>query len=58
MPDDTSKRGQADRQRINVHEEHELKYWADHFHVTHAQLKAAVAKVGPMVNAVRKHLGL
>ena len=50
-------RGAADRTRINVHADWELQYWATKFGVTKDQLKAAVAKVGVMVEAVRRELG-
>ena len=34
MSDDMSKRGQQDRNRIDVSEEHELRYWTEKFHVS------------------------
>lgn len=52
MPDDLTKRGQADRIRINVHEDHELQQWCQKFGVIPDGLKAAIAKVGPMADAV------
>ena len=57
MPDDTTQRGPRDSSRINVHERWELDYWSQKFGVTHEELKAAVAAVGPMVNDVRQYLG-
>lgn len=57
MPDDPSKRGPADRSRINIHEPYELRYWTQHFGVTEQQLKACVAKVGVMVSDVKRCLG-
>jgi hypothetical protein len=56
--DDKSKAGPQDAQRINVNEDYELRSWAAKFGVTHDQLKAAVAKVGPMANDVEKELKL
>lgn len=56
MADDPKDRGPADRTRINVHEAHELRYWSKALDVTEEQLRAAVAQVGVMVDAVRIHL--
>jgi hypothetical protein len=49
MPDDRSKRGGADRKRVSVVEEHEVRYWCDRFDCTERQLRDAVEDVGPMV---------
>jgi hypothetical protein len=57
MSDDLTNRGPADRLRINVHEEHELRYWAQALGVSHEQLKQAVSAVGVMAADVRQHLG-
>jgi hypothetical protein len=57
MADDPGKRGAADRARINVNEPHELRYWTKELGVTEQELKAAVAKAGVMVEAVRSQLG-
>jgi hypothetical protein len=57
MADDTTKRGPADRTRINVNESWELRYWMDTLGVTEQQLRDAVKKVGVMVADVRKELG-
>ncbi len=46
MSDDKSKKGPADRSRINVHEDYELRYWSEKFGCTRDQLKAAVKKAG------------
>lgn len=56
MADDKSKKGPADRERINVHEDYELRYWTDHFGVSADRLRAAVEKVGVMVKDVAKEL--
>lgn len=58
MPDDPNKRGPADRERVNVSEEHERRYWSEKFRVTPDELKQAVEKVGPMVEDVRRELGV
>jgi hypothetical protein len=56
MVDDKNKTGKADRDRINVDEEYELKDWSKKLHVTPEQLTAAVAAVGPMAEDVRRYL--
>jgi hemerythrin superfamily protein len=52
MADNLSLRGEQDRQRINVHEAHEVSYWSKKFGVTAAKLQEAVASVGVMASAV------
>ena len=42
MPDDTSKRGGQDRDRININQDYELRDWAKKFGVTTEQIEAAV----------------
>lgn len=56
MADDPSKRGAADRSRINVHEEHEVRYWTQKFGCSPEQLKAAVGRVGVMAKDVEAAL--
>lgn len=56
MSDDKKNRGPADRTRINVNESYELAYWTKKLGVSEKTLRAAVAKVGVMVSAVRAHL--
>lgn len=57
MSDDKSKKTQADRDRINVHEKYEVAYWTQKLSCTKEQLIAAVQQVGPMVGNVRAQLG-
>jgi hypothetical protein len=57
MADDTSKRDYRARDRINVHEEYELRYWTKELGVTPEKLKETVEKVGVMAINVRKALG-
>ena len=57
MADDLNNRGQQDRTRINVHEEHEVRYWTEALGVSKEQLEAAVKEVGPLASAVRQRLG-
>src|ERR1700721_3559998 len=57
MADDTTKRDYRDRDRINVHEEYELRYWTKELGVTPEKLKQTIEKVGVMATDVRKALG-
>ncbi|MBS0343940.1 MAG: DUF3606 domain-containing protein [Proteobacteria bacterium] len=56
MTDDKSKTGGADRRRVNVNEDYELRDWSKTFGVTPEQLKEAVKAVGTSADAVEKHL--
>jgi hypothetical protein len=55
--DDTAKRDYRDRERINIHEDYELRYWTKELGVTPEKLKQTVEKVGVMASEVRKALG-
>jgi hypothetical protein len=57
MADDRTKRGSADRSKISMTEDHEVRYWTKHLDVTREQLQRAVDKVGNSAAAVRKELG-
>lgn len=57
MADDLTKRGQPDRDRVNVHEDWEVRDWAKKLGVTPQQLKDAEKKVGPMVKDIKRELG-
>ena len=54
---DTNARGPQDRSRINVNQDHELKYWCKRFGVSAERLKEIVSRVGVSVKAVEKQLG-
>jgi len=58
MADDLALRGAADRTRIDVNEDHELRYWTHTLGVSEEELRKAVAAVGVSASAVREHLGL
>jgi len=58
MPDNLSKTGKPDDSRINIHEEHEVRYWTQKLGVTRERLVQAVKAVGPMVKDVKRHIGL
>jgi len=54
MADDPSNRGQQDRQRINVNQEHEVRYWTEKLGCSADELRQIVAEVGPMAEAVEQ----
>ena len=56
MTDDLTNRGGQDRKRIDVSQEHELRYWSAKFNVTHETLKKAVERVGVMADDVEREL--
>lgn len=56
MPDDTTQKTR-DRDRINVHEDYDLRYWTQKFGVTKQQLEAAVRNVGTHPEDVAIELG-
>lgn len=53
MPDDPSKKGPADRSRINLQEDYELKYWTKALGVSEAELREAVKAAGTSAEKVR-----
>ena len=57
MSDDKSKAQGQDRQRINVHQDYELRDWSKSLGVTPEKLKEAVAAVGDRADRVREFLG-
>ena len=57
MADDRNIRGAADRSRINMQEDYEVRYWTEKWSVTREQLAAAVRAVGVMVKDVAVKLG-
>ena len=48
--------GSPDRDRINIHENYEVEYWAKKFGVTPDQLKEAVKQAGTTATAVEEYL--
>jgi hypothetical protein len=57
MADDLKNRGAADRSRVNVHEDYEVRYWTGKWGVSKEQLVDAVKKAGVSVAAVAKERG-
>lgn len=56
MADNPAVRNGSDRERVNIHQEHELKYWSKKFDATPEQLKEAVQAVGDHADRVEAHL--
>lgn len=52
MADDKSKRGPADRTRINIHELYEVEYWSQHFAVSPDRLRQLVRDHGVNVKDI------
>jgi Protein of unknown function (DUF3606) len=56
MADEKSIKGPQDRNRINLSEDYEVRYWSEKFGVTPERLRAAVKNVGNSPNAVEEEL--
>ena len=56
MADNPNIRGDADRKRINVDQDYEVRYWSEKLGVSADELRNAVKNVGPMADAVEQHL--
>lgn len=56
MPDDKTRTGGQDRQRIDVHEDYELRDWAKSMNTTPERIKEAVQAVGDRADKVREYL--
>jgi hypothetical protein len=57
MSDDKSKTV-AERRRINIHEDYELRFWSKKFGVSPNELRCAVSKVGVFADDVARELGI
>jgi hypothetical protein len=57
MADDTGNRGQQDRSRISLSQDHEVRYWTQALGVSKEELEKAVRTVGNSADKVRAHLG-
>jgi hypothetical protein len=56
MSDDKSNSNGQDRQRINVHQDYELRDWSKSLNTTPERLKEAVQAVGDRAEKVREYL--
>ena len=57
MADDKSKRGQADRRRINVEEDYEVRYWTKELGVSAEELTRLVLQHANSAVKIRAALG-
>jgi len=56
MSDNLKIKQPQDPNRINIHQDWELTYWANKFGISQARLITVVKLVGVMVEDVKKHL--
>jgi Protein of unknown function (DUF3606) len=56
MSDDKTKRGAADRSRISLSDDYEVRDWTKSLGVTKEELTAAVKAVGDSAEKVRAYL--
>ena len=56
MPDDLKKKRPQDSQRINLHQDHEVRYWCKKFSCTKKELQDAVKRVGDSAADVQRYL--
>jgi len=56
MADDKSNSHGQDRERINIHQDYELRDWSKSLGVTPERLKEAVQAVGDRADKVREYL--
>jgi len=56
MSDNKSNIGSPDRDRINLSEDYEIRYWASKFGVSRDRLKEVVRQVGDNPQAVEDYL--
>jgi hypothetical protein len=56
MSDSKASTGGQDRERINVHQDYELRDWSKKFGVTPERLRQAVEAVGDRADKVEEHL--
>ena len=54
MADNPAARGEPDRSRINVNQEHEVRYWSEKLGISADELRQIVGEVGPMADAVEQ----
>jgi hypothetical protein len=58
MTDNLTAREQPDRSKINMSQDHEVRYWTKHLNISKEELRKAIDKVGNSAAAVRKELGM
>jgi hypothetical protein len=56
MADNPNKTAPQDAQRINMSQDHEVRYWTERFGVSRDKLQQSVDRAGPMVKDVEREL--
>jgi hypothetical protein len=56
MADNPNIRSGQDRKRVNVNQEHEVRWWTQKWGVSREELEKAVQAVGTSVNKVEEYL--
>ena len=56
MSDDVNQTGGQDRKRISLEQDYEVRDWSAKFGVSEDELRASVARVGNMADAVESDL--
>lgn len=56
VSDDRNDRSPVDLSRINLNDDHQMRYWSKALGVTEEELKRAIKGVGPLTRAVRAFL--
>ena len=56
MADNLKDTGKPDDSRINMEQDHEVKYWSEKFGISRDELRKAVQAAGPMASDVQRHL--
>jgi hypothetical protein len=56
MADNTTNRGSPDRDRINMNQDHEVRYWSQKFGVSAEELRKAVENAGSMAKDVEAYI--
>lgn len=57
MADDLTNRGPADRSRINMHEDYEVRYWTKALGVSKEELQRLVDKHGSSAATIKEAVG-
>ena len=57
MTEEPTSRGGKDRTRIDVGDDHDLRYWSRRLNVSRTDLKRAVDAVGTLSEDVARHFG-
>jgi hypothetical protein len=57
MSDDLTNKGQQDRSRISLSEEHEVRYWTEALGVSRGELERLVKEHGNSAAKIREALG-